>query len=352
MKTLEIKNIHKKFPGTQAYAVRDFSLDVERGEIVALLGESGCGKTTILRMIAGFETPGRGEIRLKGQLVCSESVFVEPEQRGVGIVFQDHALFPHKTVWENICFGLFRLSREEREEKAVAIIQMTGLIGLEDRYPHQLSGGQKQRVALARALAPEPNIILFDEPFSNLDSMRKTQMREDIREIIRKSGSTAIFVTHDTKDVLAIADRVVVMKDGVNLQTGTPGNIYTHPTNSYVAHFFGKTNLLKGVASEGGFQTPIGFIAADISLPTPMSEVLLSVRPESFVPAGEHEDCFCGNIKRRNFFGEYLEVVCAVAGPAGEETEVVIYAPPDHDCRNDTCYFRQRGDSRPGVMKG
>jgi iron(III) transport system ATP-binding protein len=350
MNTLEIKNLHKKFPGTQAYAVRDFSLEVARGEIMALLGESGCGKTTILRMIAGFETPTRGEILLNGEVVSSDRLFVEPGKRGVGIVFQDYALFPHKTVWENICFGLFRHGREERSEKAVAIIQLAGLQGLEQRYPHQLSGGQKQRVALARALAPEPGIILFDEPFSNLDSMRKTQMREDIRDIIRKSGATAVFVTHDTRDVLAIADRVAVIRDGVNLQTGPPGEVYAHPTNPYVARFFGKTNLMRGVIAEGGYQTPIGFIPADLPLPASMKEVMLSIRPGHFEPAGEEEGCFCGRIKRRSFLGEYLEVVCAVKGPGGQETEVVIHAPPGHDCDSGICHFRYRGDRHPGVM--
>ena len=352
MNTLEIKNLHKKFPGTQAYAVRDFSLEVARGEIVALLGESGCGKTTILRMIAGFETPTRGQILLNGHVVSGEHVFVEPEKRGVGIVFQDYALFPHKTVWENICFGLFRMGSEERSEKAVAIIRLAGLGGLEQRYPHQLSGGQKQRVALARALAPEPGIILFDEPFSNLDSMRKNQMREDIRDIIRKSGSTAVFVTHDTRDVLAIADRVAVIRDGVNLQTGIPGEVYTHPTNPYVAHFFGKTNLMSGIVTDGGYQTPIGFIPADLPLPASMKEVMLSIRPEGFEPAEEEEDCFCGSIKRKSFLGEYLEVVCAVPGPGGQEIEVVIHAPPGHNCDSGICYFRPKTDSRPGVMRG
>lgn len=350
--TLEIKNLHKKFPGTQAYAVRDFSLDVKRGEILALLGESGCGKTTILRMIAGFETPTRGEILLNGQSVSSEQVFVVPEKRGVGIVFQDYALFPHKTVWENICFGLFRLDPAERTEKAVAIIQLAGLGGLEQRYPHQLSGGQKQRVALARALAPEPGIILFDEPFSNLDSMRKTRMREDIRDIILKSGATAVFVTHDTRDVLAIADRVAVIKDGVNLQTGAPGDVYTHPTNPYVAHFFGKTNLIRATAGKGGYQTPIGFIPSDMSHSTTgsMREVMLSIRPEHFEPAEAGEDCICGSIRHKRFLGEYLEVVCVVEGPGGQETEVVIYAPPGHNCDSGFCYFRPKNDARPGVM--
>ncbi len=237
---LQISRITKTFPGSCDPAVNDFTLDVEEGEIVALLGESGCGKTTMLRMIAGFETPSRGSIRIYDRLVAGDRVFVEPERRGVGIVFQDYALFPHKTVTENIRFGLFRYPASEQKAKTAEIIKLTGLAGLGKRYPHQLSGGQKQRVALARALAPEPRLILLDEPFSNLDSLKKAQMREEIAAIIKKTNSTGIFVTHDTKDVLAIADKVAIMKNGIILQTDTPDRLYNYPVNQYVARFLEK----------------------------------------------------------------------------------------------------------------
>jgi iron(III) transport system ATP-binding protein len=170
---------------------------------------------------------------------------VEPAKRGVGIVFQDYALFPHKTVWQNICFGLFRLDKELREQKAASVMTLTGLTGLEARYPHQLSGGQKQRVALARALAPEPGIILFDEPFSNVDSMRKSQMREDISRILKEAGITSLLVTHDTRDVMFMADRVAVMKDGENLQTDTPANICCMPGNDYIGMCFAQEQKIK-----------------------------------------------------------------------------------------------------------
>jgi iron(III) transport system ATP-binding protein len=175
-------------------------------------------------------------------VVSSDSVFLEPEQRGVGIVFQDYALFPHKTVLENIVFGLFRLPRREQLEKAHAMMELTGLTGLQDRYPHQVSGGQKQRVALARALAPEPGIILFDEPFSNVDIPLRRQIRDDMQQILHKTGVTAIFVTHDIRDVITLAHRLVVMRDGIILQSGSVETVTNTPADDYTRGFFDDLN--------------------------------------------------------------------------------------------------------------
>ena len=238
MTMLKIRGLTKRFSGSGSYAVKDFSLSVERGEIVSLLGESGCGKTTILRMVAGFETPSAGEIWLNGKLVFDNQTFVEPESRGVGIVFQDYALFPHMTVLQNIIFGLFRMSKQQQLEKAAVIMKLTGLTGLERRYPHQISGGQKQRVALARAMAPEPAIILFDEPFSNLDTTLRKKMRYEIKDIIQKAELTAIFVTHDTRDAIILSDKVFVLKDGLTVQTGKPMDIAMRPENDYISGLF------------------------------------------------------------------------------------------------------------------
>ncbi len=340
MNILELRNITKKFPESQLPAVNDFNIDVKKGEIVALLGESGCGKTTILRMIAGFEIPDMGQIRLNGEIVSGNGIFREPQKRRVGIVFQDYALFPHKTVWENITFGLFRLPKEVAREKATNIIVLSGLQGLEKRYPHQLSGGQKQRVALARAMAPEPELILFDEPFSNIDSMRKHQMREDIRAIIKKTQATAIFVTHDTRDVMTIADKVSVLRQGKLMQTDTPENIYNYPANAYVADFFGKTNYIKAKISEDGYETPMGMIRTNTLLPASIDNVLLSIRPEEFTIKSEGHDCFCGSIVKEKFMGEYKELTCKVENPLGEATEIVIYTSPTVDCSSERCYFK------------
>lgn len=339
MYILEIKNLGKKFKGSAEWAVSEFNLEVNPGHIVALLGESGCGKTTILRMIAGFETPDTGSIWLNGKNVAGEGQFVEPQQRQVGIVFQDYALFPHKTVWENIRFGLFRIPGRQAEERIAEIMALSGLQGLEKRYPHQLSGGQKQRVALARALAPQPQLILFDEPFSNIDSMRKTQMREDISQIIRKTSATAIFVTHDTKDVMTIADQVVVMQKGKALQWGTPQQIYSQPVNEYVSDFFGRSNFLKARTEKDGLHTPIGFFPASIPEQDVGKEVIISIRPEEISLQSSGEGCSCGTIVKEKFLGEYKELTCRIES-SGESSEIIIYAPPTSSCNPQQCFFK------------
>jgi iron(III) transport system ATP-binding protein len=280
---------------------------------------------------------------LNGEIVSWNDIFVEPQNRKIGIVFQDYALFPHKTVWENIQFGLFRFKNADATKKARRIIALCGLDGLEQRYPHQLSGGQMQRVALARAMAPEPELILFDEPFSNIDSMRKYQMRDDILEIIRKTNATAIFVTHDTKDVLAIADKVMVLKKGVVLQTGKPGTVYNQPVNKYVADFFGKTNIIKARVTEDGLETPFGVIKTTVGQENKGKELMLSIRPEDFEISSDTHDCFCGEVVDERFFGEFKEVTCLVTGRDGQQIRVTIYTSPQTSCAENKCYFMAKG---------
>jgi iron(III) transport system ATP-binding protein len=342
MEILRLKNIGKRFSGSASWAVKEFSLTVEKSEIVAFLGESGCGKTTLLRMIAGFETPTEGSIYLKGQKVAGNGVFMEPQKRKVGIVFQDYALFPHKTVWENITYGLSQYSKNEASLRAGEIISVTGLEGLEKRFPHQLSGGQKQRVALARAMAPEPEIILFDEPFSNLDSIRKNQMRDDIRDIIKKNKATAIFVTHDTKDVLAIADKVSVLRNGSNLQTDSPEKVYFFPVNRYVADFFGKTNIVKAKVTSNGLITPIGNFTSTSKELKLNEEVFLTLRPEQLQISTKKPGCICGEIVNERFLGEYKEITLNINDPNNKESEIILYASPQHPCIDKKCYFKPR----------
>lgn len=349
---LKISGLSKTFAGSKRAAVHDFGLEVAGGQIVALLGESGCGKTTILRMIAGFEVPDSGTVIIGTKEVCSPKTFVQPEKRGVGIVFQDYALFPHKSVEENISYGLFRHRRPERKKIAQSMMELCGLRGLEKRYPHQISGGQRQRVALARALAPKPNIILFDEPFSNIDTMRKNQMRTDIEAIIKQTGMTAIFVTHDTRDVLAMADSVVVMRQGIGLQTGHPAEIYNRPKNQYVASFFGRTNLLSAITARGGYQTSIGFLATENNRMRSVARVVLSIRPEQWELISKPEaGCFSGRIISENFSGEHKEVVCQVNRTDGTLKSILIYAPAHLCFENNICLFRLHPGIEPAILE-
>ena len=258
-------------------AVDDVSLEVRRGEFLAVLGPSGCGKTTLLRLVAGFERPDGGGIEIDGAAVAGPRQLVPPERRRIGMVFQESALFPHLDVAGNIGFGLPRRRRESRIAELVALV---GLAGLHARMPHELSGGQQQRVALARAMAPDPTLILLDEPFSALDATLRAQLRGEVREILRAAGATTVFVTHDQGEALEISDRVAVMRAGRIEQISTPDELYLRPINRFVAGFVGEANLLPGEVRHGEVQTIVGrFRAPDGALADgTRAEVLL--RPE------------------------------------------------------------------------
>ena len=258
-------------------AVDGVDLDVRSGEFLAVLGPSGCGKTTLLRLVAGFERPDGGGIEIDGRVVSGPRRHLAPEERRIGMVFQESALFPHLDVAGNIGFGLPRRGREARIAELVALV---GLAGLQRRMPHELSGGQQQRVALARALAPDPALILLDEPFSSLDATLRSQLRGDVREILRTAGATTLFVTHDQSEALEISDRVAVMRAGRIEQVSTPSELYLRPVNRFVAGFVGEANLLPGEVRHGEVQTLVGrFRAASGSLADgARAEVLL--RPE------------------------------------------------------------------------
>jgi len=349
---LKISHVSKKFPGNKRPAVHDFSLEVNKGEIVALLGESGCGKTTILRMVSGFEIPNSGSVILDGVEVAGDHRFVAPERRGVGIVFQDYSLFPNKTVEQNIAFGLFRFHKNIQKQRILDVLEVCGLEDFTKRYPHQLSGGQKQRVALARALAPQPKVLLFDEPFSNIDTLRKSQMRSEIGKILRQTQTTSIFVTHDTRDVLSLADRVSVIKEGVCQQTGTPADVYRYPVNTYVARFFGKTNLFDAVPAPGGFQTPMGLINSKNNNRVPNSKVLLSIRPEDFELCSPGTDgCFRGRVVNDLYMGSIREITLNVCDCAEQNPELLLYVGQDLKISGDYCFFRQKEDCEPGILE-
>ncbi|WP_410764423.1 ABC transporter ATP-binding protein [Haloferax sp. DFSO60] len=253
---LELDGISKSY-GSES-VIDDLSISVRDGEILTLLGPSGCGKTTTLRLIAGLDRPNGGEIRLNGTPVSGNGAFVAPEERGVGVVFQEFALFPHLTAAENIAFGLKELSETERDERVQSLLELVGLETQGESYPDELSGGQQQRVALARSLAPEPDILLLDEPFSNLDVDLRVQMREEVRRILKEAGVTAISVTHDQEEAMSISDRVAVMNDGNLEQIGEPEQVFQHPESRFVAGFLGYAGFLPGRITGDVVETELG----------------------------------------------------------------------------------------------
>ncbi|MFQ3536720.1 MAG: ABC transporter ATP-binding protein [Aggregatilineales bacterium] len=277
---IELRHVSKSFGA--ARAVEDISLTIERGAIYVLLGASGCGKTTLLRLIAGLEAPDQGEIWLNGERVAGQGAWSPPEVRRIGMVFQDYALFPHMSVRQNILFALSalngRLSSAERDSRAQHMLEMIGLAHCAKRFPHQLSGGEQQRVALARALAPNPSVVLLDEPFSNLDAALRRSMREDVRQILRTANATAIFVTHDQEEALSLADTVVIMREGKVQQVGAPQEVYLRPISREVAAFLGEANFIEGVAEGEVAHCALG----KLPLAVPMhGKVALMIRPEA-----------------------------------------------------------------------
>ena len=256
-------------------AVDAASLCVDRGEVVALLGPSGCGKTTLLRLVAGFERPDAGTVEVAGRVAADAATWVPPERRRVGMVFQDYALFPHLTVAENVGFGL---PRKERATRVGALLATVGLDGLGKRYPHELSGGQQQRVALARALAPAPELVLLDEPWSNVDPFLRESLRAEVTEIMRPLGVTVVLVTHDREEAFSLADRIALVRDGRVVQEGTSEELYYAPATRWAAEFVGAANVLEGRVVAGRVETSIGVFPANGSAREVDARVL--VRPE------------------------------------------------------------------------
>ncbi|AST93856.1 MULTISPECIES: ABC transporter ATP-binding protein [Sutcliffiella] len=225
---VKIEDLLFQYRNAKTPTIQNFSLNIEKGEVVSILGDSGSGKSTILRLIAGLEIPQKGSISINGQKMIDDKHFTPPEKRGIGMVFQDYCLFPHMTVANNIKFGLKKLNRKQKQERLEEMLTLVNLQDFKDRYPYELSGGQQQRVALARALAPAPSLLIFDEPFSNLDRSLQEKIREELRVIIKQTGITSILVTHDEADAKALADRIVYVKEGKISRTVTSFTLHTN----------------------------------------------------------------------------------------------------------------------------
>lgn len=274
---LTVKNLTKSFDETGP-VVDHLDFTVKEHEIFALLGPSGCGKTTCLRLIAGFEHADEGEVQIEGEVLESGDKHKAPQDRGIGFVFQDYALFPHLSAIENVAFGLTDIPKYKRKVFAEEVLCRTGMGDYKDRNPSELSGGQQQRVALARAIAPKPKLVLLDEPFSNLDAILRESTRKEVRSILKKAGMSALLVTHDQEEALSFADRIAVMNEGKIEQVGTPEEVYYKPKTKFVAQFLGRTNLFHADATGNSeINTKLGPMRINTDA---KGRILCSIRPE------------------------------------------------------------------------
>lgn len=276
---LQFDDIRHAYNGKTS--VYDVSFQVKAGEVVSLLGPSGCGKTTLLRLAAGLEQPISGKILLNEQIISSKRYLLPPEQRGIGYMFQDYALFPHLKIIENVVFGLpYRGSAATK--RGLEVLEEVGIEPLSNMYPHELSGGQQQRVALARALAPEPTVILLDEPYAGLDSRLRERIRDQMLHVLKASNAAALMVTHDAEEAMFMSDRIVVLRDGYVVQTGRPVNLYCQPSSAFVAEFFGEVNRVEGVVARDKVITPVGEFSAPKTL-TQGSPASVVIRHEALL---------------------------------------------------------------------
>jgi iron(III) transport system ATP-binding protein len=300
-----------KFEGKRV--VDDVSLTLETGEILCLLGPSGCGKTTTLRIAAGLEELQQGTVLIDGQVVADETASVPPEQRNIGLVFQDYALFPHLKVLDNVAFGIADGNTEAKRRRAMAMLERVGMSRYAYDYPHMLSGGEQQRVALARALAPGPGVMLMDEPFSGLDVRLRDFVRDDTLALLKDMDTATLLVTHDPEEAMRMADHIVLMRDGRVVQEGTPADLYNRPSDAFVARFFSETNELAGRVKNGAVATPFGNLAANGF--DDGSEVIILVRPEALIP---RKDGAQSKILSSRLLGAYTLVRFAIR-ETGEE---------------------------------
>jgi len=341
MATVDLSGLTKIF-GADVRAVDGLDLHIGDGELVSLLGPSGCGKTTTLRLLAGFLPPDAGEIRVDGKLIASPAVIVPPERRNMSMIFQSYAIWPHMTVFQNAAYGLkFRgVTKAEAEKKVRRMLGVVKLEELADRYPAELSGGQQQRVALARALVVEPEILLLDEPLSNLDANLREEMRFEIRRLHDEFKITSVYVTHDQSEAMVIADSVCVMNQGRMEQLGTPQEIFDRPQTRFVAEFIGKSNILAGRMEEGN-QVILGeklkFTVAQAANSPANSETVVCIRPHNIVLSGSESEAremaangynlFAGVIQRRIYFGDAIDYIVELPS---SPLILRVVLPPSH----------------------
>ncbi len=288
-------------------AVRNVSFELKQGEIVCLLGPSGCGKSTLMRLAAGVERPDSGRILLDNAEVASDRIFVPPEKRSVGLMFQDYALFPHLTVMGNVTFGLKGVDKQSATNAARSALLRVGLDHLEQSYPHELSGGEQQRVALARAIVPRPAVLLMDEPFSGLDQRLREHVRHETLAILKETRSSSILVTHDPEEAMGMADRIVLMRAGRVVQIGTPDELYRRPADAEAARFFSDVNELRVRIVDGAADTPLGRFKTEVG--EEGGPALVMIRPQAFVRTGDyHQGSIMAQVTDQRFLGDKVEL--------------------------------------------
>ncbi len=326
MCALVIRKLTKQYNARENPALIDLNLSTEPGELLALVGASGSGKSTLLRLIAGLEQADKGSITISGKEVSGPSQHLPPEKRGVGMVFQDFALFPHLTVRQNIQFGLSGMSVAEQQSRADELLEMIHMTSFAERYPNSLSGGEQQRIALARSLAPSPALLLLDEPFSNLDESLKKELRRDVQRIVARTATTTILVTHDINDALTIADRIAILRNGQLQQLDRPEKMYQQPVNPYVASFFGEINLVAAEKRPKGFQTPYGFITAETT--NAPENCLLGIRPSAIkIVANSQDKGLRGQAGRRTFMGDIHVIEIQLTAADHPSVNWIAYVP-------------------------